>query len=70
MKPICRQKSAVTIQKPMTIPLERSLFRSAEERAGFCSIDSTGLFLLVWIKQAASIPGWDGGSTRDGGSPL
>jgi hypothetical protein len=25
--------------------------------------------LATWIKQAASIPGWDGGSTRDGGSP-
>ena len=23
-----------------------------------------------WIKQAASIPGWDGGSTRSGGSAL
>ena len=26
--------------------------------------------LATWIKQAASIPGWDGGSTRYGGSPL
>jgi len=26
--------------------------------------------LATWIKQAASIPGWDGGSTRSGGSPL
>jgi len=26
--------------------------------------------LATWIKQAASIPGWDGGSTRDGGSAL
>lgn len=27
--------------------------------------------LAVWIKQAASIPGWDGGSTRlNGGVPL
>ncbi|MDQ2870739.1 MAG: DUF1801 domain-containing protein, partial [Acidobacteriota bacterium] len=25
--------------------------------------------LAAWIKQAASIPGWDGGSTRQGGSP-
>jgi hypothetical protein len=25
--------------------------------------------LASWIKQAASIPGWDGGSTRSGGSP-
>ena len=25
--------------------------------------------LATWIKQAASIPGWDGGSTRYGGSP-
>ena len=23
-----------------------------------------------WLKQAAAIPGWDGGSTRSGGSPL
>ena len=23
--------------------------------------------LAAWIKQAASIPGWDGGSRRDGG---
>jgi len=26
--------------------------------------------LASWIKQAASIPGWDGGSRRYGGSPL
>ena len=26
--------------------------------------------LATWIEQAASIPGWDGGSTRSGGSPL
>jgi hypothetical protein len=26
--------------------------------------------LATWIKQAASIPSWDGGSTRSGGSPL
>jgi hypothetical protein len=26
--------------------------------------------LGTWIKQAASLPGWDGGSLRDGGSPL
>ena len=26
--------------------------------------------LATWIKQAASIPGWDGGSPRSGGSPL
>ena len=26
--------------------------------------------LATWIKQAASIPGWDGGSKRYGGSPL
>jgi hypothetical protein len=26
--------------------------------------------LAAWIKQAASLPGWDGGSLRDGGSPL
>ncbi len=26
--------------------------------------------LTTWIKQAASIPGWDGGSARKGGSPL
>jgi hypothetical protein len=26
--------------------------------------------LANWIKQAASIPGWDGGSQRRGGSPL
>jgi len=26
--------------------------------------------LAAWIKQAASIPGWDGGSTRYGGSAL
>lgn len=26
--------------------------------------------LAAWIEQAASIPGWDGGSTRDGGSRL
>ena len=26
--------------------------------------------LATWIKQAASIPGWDGGSRRYGGSPL
>jgi hypothetical protein len=26
--------------------------------------------LASWIKQAASIPGWDGGSRRSGGSPL
>ena len=26
--------------------------------------------LATWIKQAASIPGWDGGSPRNGGSPL
>ncbi len=26
--------------------------------------------LATWIKQAASIPGWDGGSTRYGGSAL
>jgi hypothetical protein len=25
--------------------------------------------LATWIEQAASIPGWDGGSTRSGGSP-
>jgi hypothetical protein len=25
--------------------------------------------LATWIRQAASIPGWDGGSKRDGGSP-
>ena len=24
----------------------------------------------IWIEQAASIPGWDGGSPRHGGSPL
>jgi hypothetical protein len=24
----------------------------------------------IWIEQAASIPGWDGGSTRSGGSAL
>ena len=26
--------------------------------------------LVTWIKQAASIPGWDGGSRQTGGSPL
>ena len=26
--------------------------------------------LATWIKQAASLPGWDGGSRRDGGIPL
>ena len=26
--------------------------------------------LAAWIEQAASIPGWDGGSRRYGGSPL
>jgi hypothetical protein len=26
--------------------------------------------LVSWIEQAASIPGWDGGSPRSGGSPL
>jgi hypothetical protein len=26
--------------------------------------------LALWIKQAAAIPGWDGGSSRGGGSPL
>ncbi len=26
--------------------------------------------LSTWIEQAASIPGWDGGSTRSGGSRL
>jgi hypothetical protein len=26
--------------------------------------------LSKWIQQAASIPGWDGGSQRNGGSPL
>jgi hypothetical protein len=26
--------------------------------------------LATWIKQAASIPGWDGGSARSGGTPL
>ena len=26
--------------------------------------------LASWIKQAASLPGWDGGSRRYGGSPL
>jgi hypothetical protein len=26
--------------------------------------------LATWIEQAASIPGWDGGSPRHGGSPL
>ena len=26
--------------------------------------------LATWIQQAASIPGWDGGSRRYGGSPL
>ena len=26
--------------------------------------------LAAWIKQAASIPGWDGGSRRYGGIPL
>jgi hypothetical protein len=26
--------------------------------------------LAAWIKQAAAIPGWDGGSTRDGGIKL
>ncbi len=26
--------------------------------------------LATWIEQAASIPGWDGGSPRSGGSPL
>ena len=26
--------------------------------------------LASWIEQAASIPGWDGGSRRYGGSPL
>jgi hypothetical protein len=26
--------------------------------------------LARWIRQAASIPGWDGGSTRSGGIPL
>ena len=26
--------------------------------------------LATWIKQAASIPGWDGGSTRYGGSTV
>ena len=26
--------------------------------------------LATWIKQAASLPGWDGGSPRNGGSPL
>ncbi len=26
--------------------------------------------LATWIEQAASIPGWDGGSTRYGGIPL
>jgi hypothetical protein len=25
--------------------------------------------MATWIRQAASIPGWDGGSTRYGGSP-
>jgi len=26
--------------------------------------------LATWIKQASSIPGWDGGSRRSGGSTL
>ncbi len=26
--------------------------------------------MAAWIEQAASIPGWDGGSMRSGGSPL
>jgi hypothetical protein len=26
--------------------------------------------LATWVKQAASIPGWDGGSPRSGGIPL
>jgi hypothetical protein len=26
--------------------------------------------LARWIEQAAALPGWDGGSTRNGGSPL
>lgn len=26
--------------------------------------------MVSWIKQAAAIPGWDGGSPRAGGSPL
>ena len=26
--------------------------------------------LATWVKQAATIPGWDGGSRRYGGSPL
>ena len=32
--PICGQKSAVTIQKPMTIPLERGMLRSGERANG------------------------------------
>jgi hypothetical protein len=26
--------------------------------------------LASWIKQAAALPGWDGGSMREGGAPL
>jgi hypothetical protein len=26
--------------------------------------------LATWIEQAAAIPGWNGGSTREGGTPL
>jgi hypothetical protein len=26
--------------------------------------------LATWIRQAAALPGWDGGSPRNGGSPL
>ena len=32
--------------------------------------DLDEVLLATWIEQAASIPGWDGGSTRYGGIPL
>jgi hypothetical protein len=40
VKLICRQKSAVTIQKPITVPLERGMLRFVGERAGFFRVDS------------------------------
>ena len=35
---------------------------------GFYELDEKQL--ATWIEQAASIPGWDGGSPRNGGIPL
>jgi hypothetical protein len=32
--------------------------------------DLDGAQMATWVKQAASIPGWDGGSARSGGSEI